>query len=155
MVPVRSPVQRLTAASGLPVRDGHIELCHVDDVEDGESLGVDPLGEGRDSLFVVRRGGRVHVYHNLCPHQGSTLPWRKNEFLNGDGSRIVCHAHGAQFDIETGRCTLGAALGQSLAKVDISIGRDGIVRAREPDVRRRPEPAPGSCIRPGQTALKP
>lgn len=112
-----------------------VELCHVHDVADGESLGLDPFGEGRDALFIVRRGHRVRVYRNACPHQGSTLPWRKNEFLKGDGTKIVCHAHGAEFDIASGRCTLGPALGLSLDAVEIEIGRDGMIRAERSAIR--------------------
>lgn len=104
-----------------------IDLCHIDDLEDGQSLGLDPLGVGRDTIFVVRQSGTPYVYRNLCPHQGSTLPWRKNEFLNADGSKIVCAAHGAEFDIDTGKCVLGAALGMSLGKVDVEIRGNGMI----------------------------
>ena len=116
-------------------RECHVELCHVDDVGDGKSLGLDPLEQGRDSLFIVRRGDLLRAYRNVCPHQGSTLPWRKNEFLNSDGTKVVCHAHGAEFDIDSGRCTRGAALGLSLDAIAIRVTADGVVRAALSSIR--------------------
>jgi nitrite reductase/ring-hydroxylating ferredoxin subunit len=109
---------------------GHsIRLCSIKELKDGKSRGLDPLGEGRDSVFVVRQGDDVRAYLNVCPHQGARLAWRKDEYLNRDGTKIVCYAHGAQFDIETGACTLGPALGQSLQRIAVTIGTDGMIRA--------------------------
>jgi len=105
-----------------------IELCSFNEIPDGAAIGFDPFGRGRDALFLVRRGETLKAYRNVCPHQGASLPWRKNAYLNPDASRIVCSAHGAQFDIDTGRCLLGAALGQSLETITTSIAADGTVR---------------------------
>lgn len=100
-------------------------LCRLDDIPDGDSRGFDPWGDGRDTVLVVRQGLRVHAYRDTCPHYGSTpMAWRKDAYLNGDRSRIVCSAHGAQFDIATGICTLGPCLGQSLEAVAVAIGPD-------------------------------
>lgn len=85
------------------------------------------MNEGRDALFVVRRGNDLRAYRNRCPHQGASLPWRRHAYLDKDGSHIVCSAHGAKFDIDSGRCVLGPALGQSLDTVHLSTDDDGIV----------------------------
>ena len=55
------------------------------------------------------------------------MAWRKDAYLNGDCSRIVCSAHGAQFDIATGLCLLGPCLGQSLTRVPLAVDTDGNV----------------------------
>jgi nitrite reductase/ring-hydroxylating ferredoxin subunit len=52
------------------------------------------------------------------------MAWRKDAFLNADGSRIVCAAHGAQFEIDSGLCVLGPCIGESLTRVHI-IEEDG------------------------------
>lgn len=110
-----------------------VDLCPLAGLAPGCARGFDPFGRGRDSLFVVRRSDRVVAYRNVCPHQGSSLPWRKNAYLNADGSKIVCHAHGAEFDVDTGACTLGAALGHSLDPVEVWITNGGMIQARLED----------------------
>ena len=94
------------------------------DLEDNSARGFDPFNEGRDALFVFRRGRSLKAYRNLCPHQGASLPWRKHAYLNADATRIVCSAHGAQFDIDSGACVRGPALGCSLYPVRIWVGDD-------------------------------
>ena len=107
-------------------RSGAIRLARIDDLADPGARGFDPFGAGRDTLFVVRRGTQVCAYRDACPHFGDTpMAWRKDAYLNGDGTRIVCSAHGAQFDIASGECLLGPCLGQRLTPVDIDITSDG------------------------------
>ena len=104
-------------------------VCRFSDLEDGKSYGFDPYKKGRDTVFVVRRGNKVHAYVDVCPHYGRTpLPWKKNAYLTGDAQHIFCSAHGAIFDIETGACVLGPCLGQSLTSVQVSISQGGEIR---------------------------
>jgi nitrite reductase/ring-hydroxylating ferredoxin subunit len=99
-----------------------IRLCRLEEIPDGDSRGFDPLLEGRDTLFVVRRGSALHAWRDACPHiDGAPLPWRKNAYLNAARDRIVCGAHGALFDIVTGLCTLGPCLGQSLEPMTVEL----------------------------------
>jgi nitrite reductase/ring-hydroxylating ferredoxin subunit len=108
-----------------------VPLCRLDDLADGEARGFDPLGQGCDTLFIVRRGERLYAWRDACPHQrGTPMAWRKNAYLNADRSRIVCSAHGALFDIESGVCTLGPCVGQSLTAVRIALAADGTISAR-------------------------
>jgi nitrite reductase/ring-hydroxylating ferredoxin subunit len=101
---------------------GLIFLCRGDALAEGQSRGFDPWGDGRDTVLLVRHGGAVYGWRDACPHHGGTpMAWRKDAYLNGERTRIVCAAHGAQFDIASGACTLGPCLGQSLQAVDIAI----------------------------------
>jgi nitrite reductase/ring-hydroxylating ferredoxin subunit len=110
-----------------------VRLCHLSELPDGGSRGFDPLGEGRDTMFVVRRGSVLHAYRDACPHiDGAPMAWRKNAYLNAEGTRIVCFAHGAQFEITTGECTLGPCLGQALDPVAVTVDEDGQVHALIP-----------------------
>ena len=106
-------------------------LCRLDDLPDGGSRGFDPWREGQDSVLLVRQGECVHGWRDACPHHGGTpMAWRKDAYLNAAGDRIVCAAHGAQFDIETGACTLGPCLGQSLQAVELIVTKHQEIHIR-------------------------
>jgi nitrite reductase/ring-hydroxylating ferredoxin subunit len=108
-------------------------LCRDDELPERESRGFDPWNEGRDTVLLVRHGGKVYGWRDACPHHGGTpMAWRKDAYLNYDRNRIVCAAHGAQFDIESGSCVLGPCLGQSLQRVRLMI-------TPERDIYIRPE----------------
>jgi len=49
---------------------------------------------------------------------------------NADRNCIVCHAHGALFDIATGAVLLGPAWGQSLTAMPITLRADGVITVR-------------------------
>lgn len=97
-------------------------LCRLEDIADGGTLGVLPNARGRDTVLLVRQGNRVFAWVNNCPHYDrAPLGWRKDDFLNGDKTRILCSAHGALFRIEDGVCEIGPCLGQSLTPVSIRL----------------------------------
>lgn len=107
-------------------------LCQLDELPDGQSRGFDPTGSGRDTLFIVRQGEQLHAWRNACPHvDGAPMAWRKDAYLNGARNRIVCYAHGAQFDIVSGQCLLGPCLGQHLTPVAVSVSPAGEVQLLE------------------------
>ena len=114
-------------------------LCRIEDLVDGHSRGFDPLGEGRDSMFLVRRGDALFAWRNACPHYDrARMAWKKDEFLNADRTQIVCGAHGAMFTIDTGECTIGPCLGQKLTAVNVVL-RDGAVYVVAPYAPARPQ----------------
>jgi nitrite reductase/ring-hydroxylating ferredoxin subunit len=95
-------------------------------ITDGASKGFDPLAQGRDSAFLVRKGDRVFAYFNTCPHvKNAPLPWRKDEYLNKEKTHIVCSGHGAEFDIENGYCVLGPCIGKSLKAINVEVNSQG------------------------------
>jgi len=97
-------------------------LCRFSDLVDGASRGFDPLGEGRDTMFVTRQGDRLYGYRNNCPHfNNARMAWRKDAYLNADGSKIMCSAHGALFQIASGDCIIGPCLGQKLTRVRLAV----------------------------------
>lgn len=100
-------------------------LCHLDEIPDGSACGFDTEGAGHDTVFVVRRGGRVHAWRDACPHHGTALPWRKNAYLSASGEHIVCAAHGALFEPQSGICTLGPCLGEALTPVAVQVDGAG------------------------------
>jgi nitrite reductase/ring-hydroxylating ferredoxin subunit len=107
-----------------------IRLCAIGELPVVGARGFDLLGSGTDDMFVVRMHDVVRGYRNSCPHwPGASLPWRKDAYLNASGSAIVCHGHGAQFDIPTGRCIVGPCEGKHLTAVPVKVARDGSVWA--------------------------
>ncbi len=108
------------------MRPPGILLCHIDALPDGQARGFDPFGSGQDSVLVVRRGARLHGYRDLCPHYGDTpMAWRRHAYLSADGGHIVCAAHGALFEIDSGACVRGACLGQALTPVKLTLNAAG------------------------------
>ena len=106
---------------------GHA-LCRFDEIAEGEARGFGPFEGGRAKLIVVRRGQDVRAYWDACPHYGDTpMAWRTNQYLNAAGDRIVCASHGAEFDIDSGLCLQGAALGLSLKRAPARIEAGWIV----------------------------
>jgi nitrite reductase/ring-hydroxylating ferredoxin subunit len=100
-------------------------LCHLADLPDGGARGFDPFGRGRDTVFAVRQGGAVRVWADRCPHHGTPMPWRKDAYLNAAGDRIVCAAHGALFEPDTGLCVQGPCLGERLRALPSTLTDDG------------------------------
>ncbi len=76
---------------------------------------------GFTGLFAVRRGDRVFVYVNSCPHIGLPLEPLPHRFLDTRRQNIVCSAHGARFRIEDGVCVSGPCLGEALEAVEARI----------------------------------
>jgi nitrite reductase/ring-hydroxylating ferredoxin subunit len=115
-------------------------LCHAGEVGEGEARGIDLHGEGVDSLFLVRFKSRLYAWRNACPHiDGAPMAWRKDAYMNPAGTHIVCHAHGALFQPDTGLCVQGACLGASLSPVAIEIDEDSVVRLRHRATNKREE----------------
>ncbi len=114
-------------------------LCHLDELPDGDARGFDPLLTGQDSVLVVRRGQRLHGYRDLCPHYGDTpMAWRRHAYLNAERTHIVCAAHGALFDIDSGACVRGPCLGQALTPVVLIVSAAGQVHVAG-DPLQKPE----------------
>lgn len=105
-------------------------LCKLDELPDGQARGFQVSGLTR-KVIVVRKGADVFGYLDACPHytSGTPMAWRTDQYLNRDGTRIVCHSHGAQFDIESGECLIGPCLGRSLTPISLSVNRTGGLEA--------------------------
>jgi nitrite reductase/ring-hydroxylating ferredoxin subunit len=84
--------------------------------------------------IVVRRGGAVYAYANVCPHKGHPLNLADDDFLvtvAGQGQLLRCASHGALFVLENGLCVAGPCSGRSLQRLECRIG-DGVVLVRAP-----------------------
>ena len=102
-------------------------LCRLGDIPDGTSKGFPAAPGAFTGLFAIRRGRRVWVYVNSCPHIGLPLDPMPDRFLDAKKQAIICSAHGARFRIEDGFCSSGPCYGESLEAVPARIDADGQV----------------------------
>lgn len=94
----------------------------------GEALLDSPRGSG--SVVVIRRGDAVYAYRNCCPHAGRLLNWAPGRFLFDQG-RLVCAAHGAVFEVESGLCVEGPCRGSRLEAVGCRRTADGRIELHD------------------------
>lgn len=91
----------------------------------------DPGGAPADyaglPILIVRSGGLIKAFVNVCPHQGRPLCLPSGKTLVSEARYVVCPFHGASFDIETGACAGGPAGGAGLKPVAVEIVDDHVV----------------------------
>jgi len=103
-------------------------LCHADELGEGETRGYLPDEDGQDRLFILRHKGVLHAWRNACPHVGGApMAWKRHAYLSADGQHVMCHAHGARFEPDTGLCVHGPCLGGWLQRVALQISPCGHV----------------------------
>jgi len=78
------------------------------------------------SVIVTRRGDAIAAFRNKCPHAGYPLQRADGRIALQEGRFMVCGAHGASFDLDTGACAGGPCNGEPLERLAIII-RDGYV----------------------------
>src|SRR6185436_3691388 len=108
---VARPEARRTELTREPSMDILFEspVCRLDEIPDGGAKGLvvpDPDGPPL-RVIVLRSGGEVSAYRNRCPHRGTPLDLRPDDFLDRDGRHLVCSTHGALFRREDGYCIAG------------------------------------------------
>jgi nitrite reductase/ring-hydroxylating ferredoxin subunit len=103
-------------------------VCRLEEIPDGGAKGLvisDPDG-GVLRVIALRRGAEVIAYRNRCPHRGTPLDLRPDDFLTRDGAHIVCATHGALFRPEDGACVAGPCVGDRLEPIAVRV-ENGIV----------------------------
>ena len=114
--------------AGSPARQA---LCRLDDIPDGGATAVDAmLDDGRadpeqSSLILLRRGGEVRGYLNICPHTGRRLDYAPGKFLLKKDT-LICAVHGATFNQADGLCIAGPCRGEHLREVAVQV-QDGAI----------------------------
>ena len=77
-------------------------------------------------IFMVRKGGQVFAYQNVCPHAQAPLEWNPDDFLDEKKETIICAMHGARFTIEEGTCVEGPCDGVGLTAIAVKIDNGDI-----------------------------
>jgi len=106
-------------------------ICSLSDIPSRRAVGFElalaaPEGLRRWPIVVVRWGRQVFGYVNRCPHHGVNLDWERNQFLDPDGTRLMCGKHGSRFDLATGECIDGPCNGSGLTPVSLAVIDDDI-----------------------------
>ena len=105
-------------------------LCALSDLADPGAKGfVFRSGDALFLSFVIRRGDQVYGYIDHCPHAGWPLAGQPDRYLTKTGDRVICSAHGALFEPDTGVCTSGPCAGQALSPWPVKIDGQAIIVA--------------------------
>lgn len=110
-------------------------ICELNDIPSMRAQGVVLARRHADGavkpwpIFIIRWGRNVLGFENRCPHGGVHLDWERGQFLDGNGTRILCGKHGALFDLGTGECVEGPCVGARLTAVDLVVD-DGDICVR-------------------------
>jgi cytochrome b6-f complex iron-sulfur subunit len=91
-------------------------LGNVSDVPVGGALAATAGGEG--VLITQPTQGEIHVFSDVCTHQGCTV-----EPADGE---LDCPCHGSRFDLTTGDPTAGPAT-EPLPEIQVEVGDDGSI----------------------------
>lgn len=114
--------------AGSPSRQA---LCRLDEIPDGGATAVDAMladGEAdpeQGSLILLRRGGQVRGYLNVCPHTGRRLDYAPGKFLLKNDT-LICAVHGATFNQADGLCIAGPCRGEHLREIAVRV-QDGAI----------------------------
>ncbi len=93
-------------------------LCRLSELREGAPTARKIGGK---QFLAVRRGGRVFVCANKCPHSGDPL----SDGLTS-GTEIICPSHYARFDLATGRVESAPAL-DDIASYEARVEGDEIL----------------------------
>ena len=102
----------------------------------GPVLGLLPDFPDREAVPVSyrRADGRdaeLRAYLDLCPHVLLPLTRRGQRVLSGDGERLRCTNHGAEFAVADGRGLSGPGSACGLTCVPLRLQPDGTVRVAD------------------------
>jgi nitrite reductase/ring-hydroxylating ferredoxin subunit len=102
-------------------------VCAVGDIPNRRCKGfnlisLDPDGsEKAFNIMIVRWDRKLYGYVNRCPHQGVNLDWEPNQFLDANGTHLICGKHGSRFTVDTGECIDGRCVGEKLEPLRLSV----------------------------------
>jgi nitrite reductase/ring-hydroxylating ferredoxin subunit len=103
-------------------------LCVLDEILDGGAKEFSyRSGTNVHDIFVQRQGAGVFAYVNICPHAGTPLNMDDDTFMEKTGRYLMCHTHGALFQLEDGLCVAGPCNGARLQAVDITVANGNII----------------------------
>lgn len=111
---------------GVGLNEGDI-LCPLSDIEDGMAKEFTyRTDKNIYDIFIQRLEEKVFAYTNICPHAGTPLNMDEGKFMEKTGQYLMCHTHGALFQLEDGLCVAGPCNGARLTTVEIAVNNGNI-----------------------------
>ena len=104
-----------------------VKLTSITDIEPGVWYEYSLQTEKRFlSVMLQYANNQYFGYENSCPHQGRRMDYAAGKFLISEAGTIVCPAHGAEFNSQSGLCINGPCLGESLKPITIKVHEEDI-----------------------------
>lgn len=102
--------------------NGFVKVCEAHELKDrrGERFIVNEI-----EIAVFKVDGEIYALNNICPHQKSAIIY--DGFI--ENGRVVCPAHGWEFDLKTG-CLGGMSRGLQTYEVKI-VDNDVMVKVEK------------------------
>lgn len=96
-------------------------IAATDDVPAEGSL-MFTLRSGFDEIeaVLVRSNGTLHAWENSCPHW-TDVRLDKGSGAATRGEELLCQKHGAMFEKDSGRCTVGPCEGAMLDPIAVTV----------------------------------
>lgn len=108
--------------------DDSVWRCEASAVAPGRTATFRLIRRGKPvEGFIVNVDGGYHAYVNRCPHAGTPLDLRPNEFMTEDGRYLICSTHGAIFEQHSGVCIEGPCPGARLDLLDVKVDAGSLV----------------------------
>jgi nitrite reductase/ring-hydroxylating ferredoxin subunit len=123
-------------------------ICSFNEIPSQRAKGFNLMIVGEDGkpkpwpIVVVRWGRQVFGYVNRCPHNGVKLDWERDQFLDQNGTSLLCGKHGSTFELSTGACAGGPSKGHGLTPIALAV-LDGDICVTGVTLVEEEEPASG------------
>ena len=103
-------------------------ICAVSDIDDGAAKEISYRTDNEvHDIFIQRIGEDIFGFMNVCPHAGTPLNMEEGQFMEKSGKYLMCHTHGALFQLSDGLCVAGPCNGSRLQAVDITIKNGNVI----------------------------
>ena len=101
------------------------KLANISEIQEGQWYEFNlPTGNTFFPIMLKKDKDEYFAFKNFCPHQGRRMNYSVGQFLTSKEGNLVCPAHGAEFNSESGLCINGPCLGESLEPIHIQLNEE-------------------------------
>ena len=112
---------------GAGLKPGDV-LCSIEDIDEFSAKEFSfRVGYEVHDIFIQRKNDEIFAFLNICPHAGTPLNMEQGQFLEKTRTYLMCHTHGALFQLNDGLCVAGPCNGAHLETVEIKLENDHIL----------------------------